>query len=65
MPMAVRPAPGMGMRFEAERFDAIADGAHLLFGRVRLHYYQHAGPLRSNESQSLLHRGSRLQITNA
>ena len=30
------------MRLEAQRFDALADGAHLLLGSMRLHYNKHS-----------------------
>jgi hypothetical protein len=32
---------GNGMRLEAETFDALADGANLVLGGVRLHDYEH------------------------
>ena len=44
MPMAVRPDAGDGMGFEAERFDAVADGADLFVGGVGLHDNEHEKP---------------------
>jgi len=39
--MAVRIEPGMGVRFQAEALDPLADFADLLLSGVRLHDNQH------------------------
>ena len=40
---------GDGMRFEAQAFDALADGAYLFFRSVRLHDHKHEGFPRRGE----------------